>query len=145
MFPVPNFPTGYFRISSGKCNFRCFVLGGLVGSTSLPGPVWREALTVATASVRGRREAVKAYCCWYDFVAAHSLKVRNVQNEKRIAGGKCLQEVMEFSTGPQLLPSPPCCNYVGLETFSKLRGMVRRLLAWLWQIHKTAKTAIIWN
>lgn len=35
------------------------------------------------------------------------------------------------AVGPQLLPSAPCCNYVGLETFSKLGGMVRRLLAWL--------------
>lgn len=33
------------------------------------------------------------------------------------------------AVGPRLLPSAPCCNYVGLETFSRLGGMVRRLQA----------------
>lgn len=44
--------------------------------TSLPGPVWREARTAATASIGGGG---------------------NVK-EKKIAGGEHLQEVMEFLT-----------------------------------------------
>lgn len=47
-----------------------------MGPTSLPGPVWREARTAATASIGGGG---------------------NVK-EKKIAGGEHLQEVMEFLT-----------------------------------------------